>query len=152
MTCKKESSIKEGFKMLSVGMIFIFLLLSFSTKANAQTVENKEQNELIEPFHRVEKQPEFPGGMRMFYKFFYAFFKMPNAAYENKISGKLLLRFTVEIDGSLSNIKIIKDLGYGLGEEAVRVLKRSIKWIPASDKGKAVPLQFSLPISIVYAE
>lgn len=128
-------------------VLFIALLL-FSTKSTAQTVKDKEQNETFVRPNKVEKQPEFYGGVKGFYKFFQTFFNMPDAAYENKISGVLMLRFNVEIDGSLSDIVVMKDLGYGLGEEAVRVLKKSPKWIPASDKGKPVPLLFLLPITI----
>jgi hypothetical protein len=129
-------------------LVLFSALLLFNTKATAQTVEDKEQNETFVRPNKVEKQPEFYGGMKGFYKFFGAHFNMPDAAYENKISGVLMLRFNVEIDGSLSDIVVMKDLGYGLGEEAVRVLKKSPKWIPASDKGKPVPLLFLLPITI----
>ncbi|MNY74901.1 Gram-negative bacterial tonB protein [compost metagenome] len=58
------------------------------------------------------------------------------------------MQFMVEKDGSLSEFKIEKDLGYGAGDEAIRVLKLSPKWIPATENGKAVRVSYSLPITI----
>ena len=54
----------------------------------------------------------------------------------------------VEKDGSLSEFKVVKDLGYGSADEAIRVLKLSPKWIPASENGKPVRVMYSLPITI----
>ena len=93
----------------------------------------------------ADKKPDFPGGMMKFYEFVGQNFKAP----EEKISGKVYVQFIVEVDGSLSNFKILRDIGYGTGEEAIRVLKLSPKWIPAEQDGKKVAAEFSLPISIV---
>ncbi|MGE4348010.1 MAG: energy transducer TonB, partial [Flavobacteriaceae bacterium] len=54
----------------------------------------------------------------------------------------------VETDGSLTDIKVIRDLGYGTGAEAVRVLKKSKKWKPGTQNGKPVRVKYTLPISI----
>lgn len=64
--------------------------------------------------------------------------RMPAQAIENKISGEVVLEFTVNPDGSLSNFKIIKSLGYGCDEEAIRLLKASPKWTPSFEEGKPV--------------
>lgn len=94
------------------------------------------------------KQPQFPGGITEFYKFIGKNFKMPAEVSKNKIEGKVFMEFMVEKDGSLSEFKEIKGLGYGLGDEATRVLKLSPKWIPASKDGQPVRVSYSLPISI----
>jgi hypothetical protein len=73
---------------------------------------------------------------------------MPAEASKNKIDGKVLTSFSIEKDGTLSDFKIEKELGFGLGDEAIRVLKLSPKWIPASKDGEAVKVSYSLPISI----
>ena len=65
-----------------------------------------------------------------------------------KLKGKLLVTFIVEKDGSLSNIKINKDLGYGMGDEAIRVLKLSPKWTPGKVNHKLARVEYSLPITI----
>ncbi len=90
-------------------------------------------------------KPSFPGGMVLFYKYVGNNFKIP----ENfKGSGKIYLKFFVEKEGSLSDIEIIRDLGFGLGDEAVRVLKESPKWIPGQVNGKPARMVFTFPISI----
>lgn len=64
--------------------------------------------------------------------------RMPAQATENKVSGEVVLEFTVNPDGSLSNFKIIKSLGYGCEEEAIRLLKASPKWTPSFEESKPV--------------
>lgn len=72
-------------------------------------------------------------------------FKIP----ENyKGRGKIYIKFIVEKDGSITEIEIIRDLGFGLGDEAVRVLKESPKWIPGQVNGKPARMIYSLPITI----
>ena len=96
--------------------------------------------------------PNFPGGMTEFYKFVGNNFKLTSEAEKNKVSGKIIMQFMVEKDGSLSEIIAEKDLGYGLANEAIRVLKLSPKWIPATKKEKPVRVQYNLPITIRSAE
>lgn len=96
----------------------------------------------------IEIKPEFPGGVLEFYKFIGKNFKMPEEASKNKIDGKIFVQFIVEKDGSLSEFKIVKDLGYGIGEEAIRTLKLSPVWTPGSQMGQPVRVLYSLPITI----
>ena len=65
------------------------------------------------------------------------------------MKGKIFIQFVVEKDGSLTDIKVMRDLGYGTGAEAIRVLKKSPKWKPGIQNGRAVRVLYSLPISIV---
>lgn len=90
-------------------------------------------------------QPEFPGGLLAFYKFIGSNFKVPS---ELKGSGKVVLTFMIEKDGSLSEFTIIKDLGFGIADEVIRVLKLSPKWIPGKENNKMVRVKYSLPIQI----
>ena len=62
--------------------------------------------------------------------------------------GEVLVSFTVEIDGSLSDIQVYKDLGFGTGQEAVRVLSAIKNWIPAKKQGKKVRCNFGIPIRL----
>jgi len=94
------------------------------------------------------KEPQFSKGIEEFYKFIGSNFKMPLEASKSKVSGKIMMKFIVEKDGSLSEIKVEKDLGYGLGNEAIRVLKLSPKWNPASKNGEPIRVEYSLPITI----
>lgn len=100
------------------------------------------------PYTQTETPPSFKGGMEAFYKYIGDNFKLPKAAKQNKVKGRIVLQFIVEKDGSISNIKILNDLEYGTGEEAVRVLEKSPKWNPGIQNGKAVRVQFTLPIEL----
>ncbi|OXG09434.1 TonB-like protein [Flavobacterium araucananum] len=149
MMTKKESPIKVVLKVFSVGIIYALLLFVFSTKTMAQKVSNKAdvKEKDLYVIEEVEKLPEFPGGMNAFYKFIGENFKMPVAVGKNKIDGKAYIRFVIEKDGSLTDITTLKDPGYGIGNEAIRVLKLSPKWTAATQKGKVVRVMYTLPIT-----
>mgnify|MGYP003411423114 CR=1 FL=1 len=68
------------------------------------------------------------------------------------LKGKVFVSFVVEKDGSLTDIKVIRDIGYGTGKEAIRVLKQCPKWNPGEQNGKKVRVLYSLPINIQSAE
>jgi periplasmic protein TonB len=94
----------------------------------------------------VEEMPEFPGGESELYSFLSKNLEYPELAQKNRIEGKIAVRFVVDIDGSISKIEIAKRIGWGCDEEAIRVLKLMPKWKPGKEKGKAVPVYFTLPI------
>ncbi|MCC9062843.1 M56 family metallopeptidase [Flavobacterium piscisymbiosum] len=154
MMTKKESPIKIVLKVFSVGVVYALLLFVFSTKATAQKALNKAdvKEKDLYVLADVEKLPEFPGGLTKFYKFIGENFKMSAEANKIKIKGKAYMQFIIEKDGTLSDIKTIKDPGYGLGDEAIRVLKLSPKWTAATQEGKAVRVMYSLPITFQSAE
>ena len=154
MMTKKESPIKIVLKVFSVGVVYALLLFVFSTKATAQKTLNKAdvKEKDLYVLADVEKLPEFPGGLTEFYKFIGKNFKMSAEANKIKVKGKAYMQFIIEKDGSLSDIKTIKDPGYGLGDEAIRVLKLSPKWTAATQEGKAVRVMYSLPITFQSAE
>jgi beta-lactamase regulating signal transducer with metallopeptidase domain len=93
----------------------------------------------------ADPKPEFPGGIEKFYQFVGQNYKIPS---QPNLEGKIYLTFIVEKDGSLSHIKKLRDIGYGTGEEAIRVLKLCPKWIPAKINNKPVRVEYSLPITI----
>ncbi len=93
----------------------------------------------------IEVKPDFPGGIEKFYKYIGNNFQVPE---EEGLKGKIYVTFVVEKDGSLTDIKVIRDIGYGTGKEAMRVLKSCPKWKPGEQNGKKVRVLYSLPISI----
>jgi len=97
----------------------------------------------------IEVKPDFPGGLEKFYKFIGKNFQVPE---EDGLKGKIFVTFVVEKDGSLTDIKVLRDIGYGTGKEAIRVLKSCPKWNPGEQNGKKVRVLYSLPISIQSAE
>lgn len=150
MMTKKKSPIKIVLKVFSVGVMYALLLFVFSTKATAQKGSNKAdvKDKDLYTMANIEKLPEFPGGLTEFYKFIGKKFKMPAEAQKNKLEGKAYMQFIIEKDGSLSDIKTLQDPGYGIGDEATRVLKLSPKWTAATQEGKPVRVMYSLPITI----
>jgi protein TonB len=92
----------------------------------------------------IQVSPEFPGGIQKFNSYIRNNFQFPED--ENFPGGKVLVSFVVEKDGSLTDIRILRDPGFGTAKEAERVLKRSVKWTPGEQNGKKVRCQYSLPI------
>jgi protein TonB len=97
----------------------------------------------------IEVKPDFPGGMEKFYKYVGKNYQVPE---EEGLKGKVFVSFVVEKDGSLTDIKVIRDIGYGTGKEAIRVLKSCPKWNPGEQNGKKVRVLYSLPINIQSAD
>ncbi|MSP85580.1 MAG: energy transducer TonB [Flavobacteriaceae bacterium] len=97
----------------------------------------------------IEVKPDFPGGMAKFYKYVGNNYRTPE---EDGLAGRVYVTFVVEKDGSLTDIKVIRDIGFGTGKEAIRVLKSCPKWNPGEQNGKKVRVLYSLPINIQSAE
>ena len=98
----------------------------------------------------IEVQPGYPGGMEKFYGFIKKNYDIDGIRekLDRDLSGKVFVKFVVEKDGSLTDIQVIRDLGYGTKEEAIRVLRKVPKWTPGIQNGKPVRASFSLPINI----
>jgi TonB family protein len=111
---------------------------------NPDTTQNKP-NEPI--FTTVESEPMFPGGTEELYRFLAKTLRYPETMRNNNIQGKVFVTFIIEKDGSLSNIKSVRDVGYGSAEEAIRTLKLSPKWKPGYQNGHAVRVQYTMPIT-----
>ena len=111
-------------------------------------VEVKEEVEEVEEevFLVVEDDPEFPGGLSALSQYLASNIKYPQLAKENNITGKVFVSFVVEKDGSVGQVKILRDIGGGCGAEAVRVVKAMPKWKPGKQRGKPVRTQFNLPV------
>jgi TonB family protein len=124
--------------------------LDRSIRSAAITANGQVNNKQV--FSAVEKYPTFPGGSTEFGKFLAANVKYPKAAREANIQGRVIASFIVEEDGSLSDIKIMRGIGYGADEEAERVLKLSPKWNPGTQDGKPVRTAYSVPINFELAE
>lgn len=95
----------------------------------------------------LDKLPEFPGGINKFYSYVGNNFEKLELDSENAI--RITVSFIVEKDGSMTDIRVLKDPGYGLGREAIRVLKSlKTKWSPGIMDGKPVRTAYNLPITI----
>ena len=104
-------------------------------------VEKEEEIFLI-----VETQPEPEGGMEAFYKFINKNLEYPKQARRMGVEGKVFMQFVVDKDGTLTDIKVLKGIGSGCDEEALRVLKMAPKWKPGKQRGRPVKVRMSIPI------
>ena len=121
-----------------------------------------EQNEVIEEyvapevveeevveqeiFQIVEEMPSYPGDEKALLEYVAKNIKYPQIARETGIQGRVFVGFVVEPDGSVSNVKILRGIGGGCDEEAMRVIKSLPKWKPGKQRGKAVRVSYQIPV------
>ncbi len=109
--------------------------------------DEKELDETI-PFMLIEEQPTFMGGdHRNFTKWVFANLKYPELAAQNGIQGRVTLEFTIDIDGSVTNVRVIKGIDPSLDAEALRVVSNSPKWSPGLQRGKPTKVSFTFPVT-----
>lgn len=99
------------------------------------------------PFTTVEMMPEFIGGARELYKWLGNNLRYPGAAVNAGVEGKVFVKFIVEKDGTISELSVLKGIGFGCDEEALRTMQKMPKWNAGKQNGRAVRVYFTLPIS-----
>ena len=126
---------------------------------NAEVEQNEVIEEYVAPevveddvveqeiFKIVEEMPSFPGGEAKLMEFVGKNIKYPQIARETGIQGRVFVNFVVEPDGSVSNVSVLRGIGGGCDEEAMRVVKSMPKWKPGKQRGKAVRVQYMLPVN-----
>ena len=119
-------------------------LLLLATTASAQNVDTANHSD--ELFVEYEEDPVFPGGLEALHKFIEENMQYPQIAAENCIGGRVYVQFEVDTDGTVQNPKILRDIGGGCGEEALRIVRLMPKWKPGRFYGKVVKTTFNLPI------
>jgi protein TonB len=112
----------------------------FISSLLAQEYKNNDINTV------VEKMPEFNGGEKKLREFLSGNLNYPAEAIEKGIAGTVYITFIIEKNGQISNVKVLRGLGGGLTEEAIRVVKLMPRWLPGKQNGKPVRVQFTLPI------
>lgn len=100
----------------------------------------------IMEYNGLEVLPEFKGGLQAFGAFLSRNLHYPKEARRNKIQGRVFLSFIIEKDGSLTNAKVIRGIGAGCDEEALRVINSSPKWNPGVQRGRPVRVSYTVPI------
>lgn len=115
-------------------------------KIEILTPDEPLANEDDKVFVWVQEEAEFPGGYAKLQEYLAQTIIYPRQAVETGAEGTVTLTFVVEKDGSITDIKILRDAGSGLGEEAIRVVREMPKWKPAKQRTKVVRQQFTLPV------
>lgn len=124
---------------LKVALMMLVLLFSFMT-STAQT----KKNDMV--FDVVEVMPQFPGGQIAMLQYIMKNIKYPEQAMKEGIQGRVAVRFIVEKDGSISDVKPILSVHPLLNKEAVRVVESMPKWSPGKQNGKPVRVRFNVPV------
>ena len=107
-----------------------------------------EEEEIVEAeiFKVVEEMPEFPGGAAKMMEYIQKNIKYPMMARESDIQGRVFVNFVVEPDGSITNVTVMRGIGGGCDEEALRVVQSMPNWKPGKQRGSAVCCSFTVPI------
>ena len=114
--------------------------------------ELMEEEAADEIFDIVEFQPQPQGGFHAFMTYLSKNMNYPNLALRTKVQGKVFVQFVVNKDGSLGDFKVVKGIGAGCDEEAIRVLKSAPKWIPGKQRGKPVRVRVMAPVFFMLKE
>ena len=127
-----------------------FTLSTDKFKFNIQTTEDnpiqvlKNYNDTV--YQVVEQMPQFPGGEKALMEYIGKNIVYPVEAKEKEIQGRVFINFVIEKDGSVSNVKVLRGIGGGCDEEAVRAVSSLPKWKPGIQKGKPVRVSYQIPI------
>ena len=121
-----------------------------SWKASTATVPDNPAKEKMQPdkdgvYQIVEEMPKFPGGEQAMFDFISSNVKYPQVAKDKNIAGRVYVGFVVEKDGSVSNVEVLRGIGGGCDEEAVRVVKAMPNWTPGKQKGEPVRVNYIMP-------
>lgn len=134
---------KRGGKPISIDINFP---LDFKSSKETQQVSKNSLDKPSNEFPSDSVNNKIPSGTTKFYNFIKKNYKIPDVP---NLKGQVIVAFTINEDGTLSDYKIVKDLKYGTAEELIRVLKLSSgKWTPAVQDGKKVKSTFTLPLHI----
>jgi periplasmic protein TonB len=125
-------------------IMFVLYVIFFCQICSAQDVIEPIDNNIYSSAG-IEKVPEFPGGIEGLTNHIKQNFILPNV---KGLNGRVFVEFVIEKDGSVSDVKAIRDIGYRTGEEAVRVVKLFPLWTPGQHNGKLIRIRYSLPIMI----
>ena len=114
--------------------------------SNYEGEESDYENIDEQVFTIVEEQPEYPGGVRAMYDFMADNIKYTEEAKEKNVSGKVFVTFTVGSSGKIRDVELLKGIGFGLDEEALRVVKAMPRWQPGRQSGENVAVKYVMPI------
>ena len=130
----------------------LFMNLEDDSSLGVEIMDYVEvEEEIVEeeaiPFQLVEEKPSFQGGdANQFSKWVNSRLEYPEIAKENGVQGRVTLQFTVEKDGSVTKVKVLRGVDPSLDKEAVRVVSMSPKWSPGKQRDRAVPVTYTFPV------
>lgn len=111
--------------------------------------DEEMEEEEAQIFTVVESMPQFPGGDAALLTYLGENIKYPRMALESGIQGKVFVTFVVEKDGHISDVRVLRGIGGGCDEEAIRVVQSMPQWTPGRQRNMAVRVQFNLPVRFI---
>ena len=133
-------------RLLSLALTLVLASNLFAQKTETESKKETQEQFTEGPFVNYETPPEFPGGTKALMEYIKNEKIYPQEAIEKGVEGSIMTTYTVEADGSLTEIEIIKGVDPLLDQEALRIIKTMPKWKPGMQKNQAVRVRFRLPI------
>ena len=133
-------------KTIILALISMFVMFASNISAETSMSNDKEMPTPEKAYDVVEVMPNFPGGITKLMDFQKSNVAYPKIAMKKGIQGRVLVKFIVEKDGSITNVQAVKRVNPTLDNEAIRVVKMMPKWTPGKIKGEAVRVKFNVPI------
>lgn len=124
--------------------LFLIMFFMAFVSVNAYSQSDDSDNEV---YSMVDERAQFPGGQNEMLKYLQENLQYPEDAKANNVHGRVIVKFIVERDGSLSDIKVMKGIGSGCNEEAIRLIQSMPKWKPGKNKGKEVRVSMMVPVN-----
>lgn len=132
--------------MKKICLMLMLAALGFAAAAQTDNTPTREASS-DEVYTIVEQDPEFPGGMEGLYRYLASNIQYPNEAKSKNVEGKVFVTFVIERDGTVTDVKTLRTPHPTLALEAERVVRAMPKWKPGKSRGKAVRVQYTLPIN-----
>ncbi|GAB2588370.1 energy transducer TonB [Spirosoma areae] len=132
--------------MRTVSLVFLLTgLLRLPALAQTDSVSTTSREQ--EVFTVVEQPPQFPGGMQNLGEYLRKNLRYPEAARQAKVEGRVFVNFLVSNQGKIQDVHVLKRVGFGMDEEALRLMQAMPNWIPGRQSGRAVNVRYNLPIN-----
>ena len=124
--------------------ILIVCLLPFIAQAQDTIPADSEQEIFIDAYN----VPEFPGGQKALFEYLASNVRYEDLVWDADITGRVVVQFLVQADGSITDIEVVRSMGYPeFDEEAVRVISEMPKWVWHHDPGKYAPVRYTVPVN-----
>ncbi len=151
----KEFKITKPNQLLSISMqrrekpLDKVVVVSYGAPSRADDIDSAKTKQEKGEYTVVEQLPEFPGGKQELNKYLGKNIRYPSEAARKGVEGEVLISFTVNEEGAIRAPKIVRSVGGGIDEEAMRVVLGMPRWQAAKQHGQAVPMYYTLPIEFV---
>jgi TonB family protein len=148
MMKKPRNPFRFGLGLVGVILTSLVVIMACSRSDRGLTDQNTDHKSLTDSTYTVvDNMPEFPGGMDSLVGYLSRSILYPAEAKDNEVTGKVVVGFVIDKDGSVRDVHVVKGIGYGCDKEAQRVIAEMPPWTPGSHEGRAVKVSYMIPIT-----